>query len=401
MKFRNLPLIAVTLLASALLPRTSAQTPMVLADFQQGVAALRADHLDEAITIFEKVTRESPRFAEADLNLGLALSQKGRNELAVTALQQAVTLKPTLRGGHLFLAISQYRLGRFPAAAFSIRKETALSPTDAKAWMWQGIIDLASAHLADSVDALNRAAKLAPVDPDILYHRGRASLELSRESYEQMFHVDPNSWHVHQVLAQADVEGEKDADAVDQYRQAIASAPPESGLHEALGSSLWRLGKFDDAEAEFETALRIDPGDTLAMYKLGCLRVDRSKAAEAKPLLERVLILDSSLKLTDFYLGRAELQLGEEAAAVAHFQKTLAEKVDPETTRQTYFQLSRAYRRLHQTQQANAAQEQYRQLDQASRQKQEDRLAQRRSRYDRDTSLPAPPAEVPEPSPEQ
>lgn len=395
LKFRTKALVVLLAVASSPSLRSHAQSPAAQADFRSGVEALRGNHIEEAITLFNKVTQESPRFAEAYLNLGLALSQAGRNAEAVTALKQATLTRPTLRGAHLFLAISQYRMGLFPDAAASIRKETALSASDPKAWMWQGVIDLASAHLAEAVDALNHAAKLDPNDLDILYHRGRASLDLSRQSYEQMFRIDPNSWHVHQVLAQAAVEADKDADAVEQYRRAIASAPPQSGLHEALATALWRLGKFDDAEAEFNTALGIDPGDTLAMYKLGCLQVDRSKASEGKPLLEKVALADPSLKLVDYYLGRAEMQLGNEAGAVVHFKKSISLDVDEETIRQSYFQLSRAYRRLHQTADANLAQEKYRQLHQEDRQSRQDRLEKIRTRYDRDTQLPPAPSDAP------
>ena len=78
-----------------------------------------------------------------------------------------------------------------------------------------------------------------------------AALALSRQSYEDMFHLDPHSWHVHQVLAQADVESDRDADAAAQYQLAIDSAPPQSGLYEGLGSALWRTGKFEECREGF------------------------------------------------------------------------------------------------------------------------------------------------------
>ncbi len=358
--------------------------------FQEGSAALRTGNVEQAISSFDQLTHDSPRFAEAYLNLGLALAQVSRNEEAAAALQKAVALKPSLRGAHLFLAISEYKLDRFKSAAATIRKETALFPTDAQAWMWQGIIDIALGRLTTAIEDLDHASTIDPKNVDVLYHRGRAALSLSRQSYETMFKLDPQSWHVHQVLAQADVESDRDADAVEQYKLAIVAAPPQSGLYEALGSSLWRTGKFQEAEAAYQTALKIDPNDTLTEYKLGCLRIDRGDAAGGKPLLDRVLLADPSLEMISYYLGRAELALGDEQAAVDHFNKVIRENLDQDTTKQAYFQLSRAYRRLQNLPASKDAEAHYLILEKQNRDVLQDKLNQRRLRADRDTSIPAP-----------
>ena len=362
----------------------------VLAVLQQGATAMRNSQPAEAAADFKQVIARAPRFAEGYLNLGLALSEMGRNEEAATALEHAVSLKPALRGAHLFLAIADYKLDRQDAAASAIRKETAQDPEVAQAWMWQGIIDLAQAKLTTAVEDLDHASSLDPTNVDILYHRGRAALALSRESYEALYREDPKSWHVHQILAQADVESDKDVDAVEQYKQAIATAPVQSGLYEALGSSLWRTGKYQDAEQAFETALKLDPNDTITLYKLGCLRIDGGNAAAGKPLLERAIVADPTLKLSSYYLGRAESELGNDEKAVAEFKKVVAENVDPDTTKQAYFQLSRSYRRLHDNSSATAAQAEYRRLDEQGKDAMQDKLRRHNARADRDASIPAP-----------
>lgn len=359
-------------------------------EFGQATKALQMNQVDQAIAGFEHLTHVAPHFAEAYLNLGLALEQASKNEDAVAALQKSLALKPSLRGAHLFLAISEYKLGRLDPAASSIRKETVLNPADSQAWMWQGIIDLALGRLTSAVEDLNHASNLDPKNVDILYHRGRAALALSRQSYEAMFKIDPQSWHVHQVLAQADVESDRDADAVEQYKFAIAGSPPQSGLYEALGSSLWRTGKFQEAEAAYETALKIDPNDTVTLYKLGCLRVDRGDAAGGKPLLDRVQISDPSLEMIGYYLGRAEMALGDEPAAIEHFKKVIQDDLDQDTTKQAYFQLSRAYRRVQNITASKQAEAQYLALEKKNRDLLQDKLNQRRLRADRDTSIPTP-----------
>ena len=379
--------------------RSQAPSAVALEKFQEGTEALRSGHPDQAVALFEAVTREAPRFAEAYLNLGLSLAQRSRNDDAVNALSKGIAIKPAMRGAHLFLAISEYKLERFEAAAAAARGETDLFPTDAQAWMWRGIIDLAQARLPSAVDDLNRASTLDPKNVDVLYHRGRAALALSRQSYEAMFQLDPQSWHVHQVLAEADVESGNDVDAVEQFKLAIASAPPQGGLYEALGSSLWRAGKYEEAQQAYETALKLDPNDTLTTYKLGCLRTDRSDASGGKQLLERVLVADPSLAMTTYYLGRAEMQLGHDDAAIANFEKTIHDHIDDETTKQAYFQLSRVYRRQHNLAASDEAQAQYRKLDQQSKTAIQEKLNRQRLRADRDTKIPAPPASAPDAQP--
>jgi tetratricopeptide (TPR) repeat protein len=368
----------------------SALSQTDLETMQAATEAMRGNRVEEAIAGFQKVTQDAPRFAPGYLNLGLAYAGVSRNQEAVVALQKAIALKPSLRGAQLFLAISLYKLNQLQPAAAAIRKETALDPRDAQAWMWQGVIDLALNRLTAAVEELDHAATLDPKNVDILYHRGHAALALSRQSYEDMFHLDPHSWHVHQVLAQADVESDRDADAATQYQLAIDSAPPQSGLYEGLGSALWRTGKFEEAEKAFEQALAIDPGDTLAMYKLGCLRVDRGDAAGGKPLLDRVAVADPTLELVAYYQGRAEAELGQDAAAVEHFKQVVAKNIDSETTKQAYFQLSRSYRHLHDDAAAAAAQAEYRKIDQQDKESLQERMQQRQQRADRDTRIPAP-----------
>ncbi|MBW4028645.1 MAG: tetratricopeptide repeat protein, partial [Acidobacteria bacterium] len=245
--------------------------PQSTALFEQGTAALRSGDLNTAGDDFQQATKLAPTFAEGFLNLGLVREEQGQHQAAITALERAVMLKPTLRGANLFLGIAEYRLDHFDKAAAALKRETKLNPADAHAWMWLGVDDLAAKHLEDAVDALDRAAKLSPDDLDILYHRGHALLLLSRQSYQHMFDVDPNSWRVHQVLAQGFAESDRDLDAVAEYRQAVAAAPAEPGLHASLATELWKSGQMTEATAEYRKELAIDPNDTLARYQLGCL----------------------------------------------------------------------------------------------------------------------------------
>jgi len=296
---------------------------------------------------FEAATKASPSFAEAHFNLGLVREEQGRFEDAVASLQKALSLKPRLHGANLFLGIVYYRMNRFQPALAAVSKETVAYPKDASAWMWQGVIELAMDSPEEAASALDKAAALAPNDVDVLYHRGQAHLLVSKNSYAKMFKVDPRSWRVHQVLAQANSEADRPLDAIVEYKEAIKLAPTQPGLHEELGSEYRGAGKPLEAEAEFQRELEINPHNALARYKLGVLAIDRGDGARAIDLIETALKQKAGFKHADYNLGRAEMLEGQDEGALVHLQKASTTETDPEVLQQAWFQLGIVYRHLY------------------------------------------------------
>src|SRR3984957_2123249 len=273
-----------TLMASALLclflscgsPQILAQDmPDVSETFRRASEAMRRGDLNAAAEGFASASKASPAFAEAHFNLALVREEQGRFEEAIVSLQKALSLKPHLHGANLFLGVAYYRTNRFAPALAAVNKETAAYPKDASAWMWLGVIQLARDRPEDAAAALDQAAKLAPENVDILYHRGQAHLLVSKNSYGKMFKTDPKSWRVHQVLAQANSEADRPVDAIAEYQEAIKLAPAQPGLHEELGSEYRSAGKPLEAEAAYQHELEIDPLNPLARYKLGVFAIER------------------------------------------------------------------------------------------------------------------------------
>src|SRR6266852_2232847 len=337
-----------------------AQSPEVAAEFKEGIAAMREGKLDEARARFELVVKRQPEFAEAHFNLGLAGEEQGNYGEAIASFQKALALKPHLHGANLFLGIAEFRLNHLDKARDAMAKETASYPRDAAAWMWLGVVSLAQDRPEDAADALDKAAKLKPGDQDILYHRGRAHLLVSKNSYAEMFKVDSNSWLVHRVLAQADAE--RHVDAIAEYEAAIKLAPTQPGLHEELGTEYRSVNKIAEAEAAFQRELEIDPHNVLATYKLGAIEVEKGDGAKGKELIEAAQREKPGLVHLDYNLGRAEMLLNNEAAAASHFERAVKTDTDPELIEQAWFQLGTAYRHLHRMDEARNAMATYQQL---------------------------------------
>jgi tetratricopeptide (TPR) repeat protein len=331
-----------------------------------GSEAMRTGDFATAVERFSDVTKLRPQLAEGYIDLGLAEEQQGDYAAAVKSLDRARTLKPSLRGANLFLGIAEYQVGETRNAEESLKREVKLNEKDPKALMWLGVAELANDEPDAAVGSLDAAAALSPKDPDILYHRGRAHLLVSKESYQQMFAVDPDGFRVHEVLAQADVEAERTVDAIAEYKRAIEQAPHHAGLHEELADLYWASGSTELADTTYREELAIDPYSFTSYYKLGSLRVTMDKPQEALASLEKAVSLDPGFPDVYYYLGRAQVEAGQDAgqvsAGIENLKRASTASGNKTLNTLAFYQLSRVYRRLHQTPEANAALAQFRVL---------------------------------------
>src|SRR3984885_3206458 len=332
-----------------------AQSDALSAQFAQATQAMQQGNLDAAAAGFAAVIKQSPDFAEAHFNLGLVNEEQGKYDEAIASFQKALALKPNLHGANLFLGITEFRLNRLDKAHAAVAKETAANPKDASAWMWLGVVCLAQDKAEAAAEALDKAYKLKPDVEDILYHSGRAHLLVSKKSYPPMFKVNPGSWPVHRVLAQANSEADRHVEAIAEYEAAIKLAPTQPGLHEELGSEYRNVNTVPEAEQAFQRELEIDPNNVLAKYKLGAIAVEQGDGAKAEELIEAALREKPGLIHPDYNLGRAESLLGKDEVAAVHLQKATTVDSDPEVVEQAWYQLGTIYRRLHRMDEARDA----------------------------------------------
>jgi tetratricopeptide (TPR) repeat protein len=282
----------------------------------------------------------------------------------------------------LFAGIVNYKLNRLSAAHDQLIHETELEPRNAAGWMWLGVVELAQNQPQSAASRLDKAAALDPGNVDILYHRGRAHLLISKESYSAMFKLSPDSWRVHEVLGQADAEAFRTDDAISEFRLAVAAAPREPGLHEELGDACWTAGKLQEADDAYAQEIEIDPTNAVALYKLGSLRVTRDEAASGVPLLDRALALNPTITDAHYYLGKGDAALGKDDSAIEHFRLATNPQGSEELRIMSWYQLATLYRNLHRTQEAGEALATFRKMKTERDQRRENKFQERGHRRD-------------------
>jgi non-specific serine/threonine protein kinase len=128
------------------------------------------------------------------------------------------------------------------------------------------------------------------------FHQGRRkSLQFARQMFVKATEIDPQyalayagiadccAMLVHFYGESSDVHL---AEADRASRRALELDPELAQAHAARGFTLWLMAKFDEAKVEFETAMKMDPGQSETPYLYGRACFQRGEFAQAARLFE-------------------------------------------------------------------------------------------------------------------
>ena len=239
-----------------------------------------------------------------------------------------------------------------------------------------GFVHLAQARLAQGdYDGAYRELRTAldrePENLDALYHLAKLSLILSQVEYGRLFRIAPDSYRVHQLLAETHLARGEYAEAEREYRTALKANPKSVTVLCALGDlERIRLVRQDQETAiaaeravdYYRQALAIDPTSFNAHYGLAlCYLRQPDHLRDAEHNFRRAIDVEPASAVARLGLGEV-LVAGERwDAAVQQLER--ATQLEP-TLREAYFLLGRAYRGLGLRENATRALEAARALQQ-------------------------------------
>jgi tetratricopeptide (TPR) repeat protein len=143
-----------------------------------------------------------------------------------------------------------------------------------------------------------------------------------------MADVNPDSYRVHQLLAESYEARREIPAAVDEYKLALERAPSVPGLNYALANLSWREGSLEEAEIGFKKELAINDEHYLATWKLGNIYLIKREIDKAMPYLLKAIEQKPQLAQAHRDLGRAYSEKGDFQKAMEHFR--LVTKLSPE-----------------------------------------------------------------------
>jgi tetratricopeptide (TPR) repeat protein len=117
-------------------------------------------------------------------------------------------------------------------------------------------------------------------------------------------------------------------EAIARYEEALRIVPDLAAARTNWGAALFRLGRVEEALAQYEIALRLAPYDAATQYHVGVALLSLSKTDEAIRHFREALRIKPDAELAHGALGRALLVSGDFADGIKHLREALRLKPD-------------------------------------------------------------------------
>lgn len=270
-----------------------------------GDVCMRLGRHAEAQAAFERYTQLTPTDPNAWDSLGLFHQSLGQHEQAINAYQRALALNPESRIAIIHLGNLYFQQGRYRAAIEQYQRHFQIARDDnqrARSFQYTAAVYLKQGDLLRAAAAIKEEVKYNPeslwtslvlaltrgdqaavqklsaavfVPANYNYYNGRGFLRLwnYQRGYVALKH------------------GHAD-DAINHFRAAVQQQALDwsyDSFEDCLANAYLQVGRVDEALAEYERILKINPNYPLAHFYLGQAYARKGEPLRARSAYERFL----------------------------------------------------------------------------------------------------------------
>lgn len=205
----------------------------------------------------------------------------------------------------------------------------------------KGSILIQQGKQTDGLDCFAKAVRLDPDNADIYHHRGHHNIQLDRVDdaiRDLEFAVSKcpafAASHVQKSFAEHRKSAEIIANSgakiplpqtvIDSYKNNVTMFPDNGDARALYAQALTDAGKFDEADREFEKAIKLEPDNATAMVHRGLLQLQwKQDVEEAIKIINQAIDVDNKCEYAYEVLGTLEVQRSNMEKAMDLFQKAI------------------------------------------------------------------------------
>jgi len=257
------------------------------------------------------------------LRAGTASQQTGDHAAAERSFRDGLATAPDDPALRAALGWTLFQTGRPADAVTEYQRALAASPDDARTHYHLALALRATGDLAGAGQHFTRSLAIEPrcevyadfgLIQDIL---GRE--DLARESYEKGIALDGDCPAARMNLASMLLEDAGYEEAALHYRKAV-EAKPSAAAHSGLGYALNQLGRLDEAAAEHDKAVALDPSSA-EVHRNRALTQSRLKKYDEAIASYRLAVAIEPRVSTYYSLAGVLRAAGRSEEAQAEYQR--------------------------------------------------------------------------------
>jgi Flp pilus assembly protein TadD len=303
------------------------------AHYQLGLALARAGRRDEAAAQLNKgreLVSADDRNQNANLDVaeGQAAFERGDAEQAIAKFRHALELRPDFSDAQHFLGVALEKQGDTAAASAAYRKAVELNPADVTA---RQSLDRLTLPDAPTPQKSAESAAASTSGEDDTAHMAELEGYIRESKFEEVEPLladyvkeHPKSDWGWYALGYSQFAQKKVGESIRSLAQCLQLNVRNAEAHKILGRDLMIIGRFDAAQTEFEQGIRYDPTSAEMYYNLGKLFSMQDDWERARKEFDEALRLAPNYVEALDALGFAQEALGNDAAAVASYEKAIA-----------------------------------------------------------------------------
>lgn len=273
---------------------------------------------------------------EARLELAIMLLSAGRDDDALSQVNQILLEQPARTDALRLMAIINFRLERLDAAHadFQDLLESGHYTMDALYYLGR-IAD----HRSEEREAVRYYSQVTRGSNAVMSQRRAAGIiseqgnaEMALQHLSEFAKVNPTyAVDMLQAKAQLLASLERYPEALEYYNQVVSYRPDSEGAYLGKAELLLRMGRLDDAIAQYEVSVERWPDSAMSLNAFGYTLADRTdRYKEAARLIKKALKLDpNSAAIIDSW-GWVLYRQGEHEEALVSLNEAYEKLSDPE-----------------------------------------------------------------------
>jgi len=222
------------------------------------------------LALWSDVVRKRPDNPRAHHNLGVALAEAGRVPEAIAQYTESLQLKPNAFS-HNNLGLAMAQQGHLDEAITHYGQALQIQPNYEPTHYNLGLALAAQGHVDEAVAHFSEALRLNPGDEKARQHLqvlGGVPPEAGPANRMSDRSVGFDEWMSRTAKGIALIQSGRIEEAIAQFDEVVRLNPNDPGAHNNLGSALAAQGRFEEAINHFHEALRLSPADVNVLNNL-------------------------------------------------------------------------------------------------------------------------------------